>query len=361
MVALCRFSLAFLSVFGLLAQPSAFGSSAAAATRWPQTIDAGETTFTLHQLQADRYSGGGLEGRAAVTVHRKGEKEPTYGVIFFRARTAGNGTTLNLEGIETTKGSFPWERDGGVALLALLRASAPQAATLPLISVTSSPAVAQSPRAMPTPPSRPEPRVFSSPWPAILVLVDGDYVIRPVPDTKVLRVVNTRSLLFQDSATSRFYLSIGSQWLVANAPNGKWSVARNVPAGFDAARMSAAAEAGVESYSHPGEAINGLLKAGKAPAVFISTTPAVLAGRGAKPAAAPLGEASGPSPARPGDIYAGPDGNAYGPAGAGHWEKTNGRDWYPVPVTRGKGVPTAFGLDLVARLDGERRARNAGH
>lgn len=294
-------------------------------------------------------------------VRRKGEKEPTYGVVFFRARTAASGSFLNLEGIGITKGSFPWERDGGAALLALLRTSAYQAATLPLASVTSSPAVALSPRAVPAPPSKPEPRVFSSSGPAILVLVDGDYVIRPIPDAKVLRVVNTRSLLLQDAATSRFYLPMGSKWLVAPAPNAKWSVAKKVPSGFDAVRRATAAETGVETYSRPGEAINGLLRAGKAPAVFVSTTPAVLASKGGKPVPAPAGRKAAPSgPARPGDIYAGPDGNAYRPAGAGRWEKTNGRDWYPVPVARGKGVPTASGLDLVARLDGERRAREAG-
>ena len=361
MVALCRLFLAFLLALGLFGRNSALGSPATAATRWPQTIEAGETTFTLHQLQTDRYSGNGLEGRAAVTVRQKGEKEPTYGVVFFRARTGASGSLVNLEGIEITKGSFPWERDGGAALLALFRGYAPQAASLPLAAVASSPAVAHSPRAVPMPPSEPEPHVFSSPGPAILVLVDGNYVIRPVSDTKVLRVVNTRSLLLQDAATSRFYLPMGSEWLVASAPNAKWSVARKAPTGFDAVRKAAAAEPGVETYGHPGEAINGLLRAGKAPAVFVSTTPAVLASKAGKPAPAPAGrKAALNGPARPGDIYAGPDGNAYRPAGAGRWEKTNGRDWYPVPSARGKGVPKASGLDLVARLDGERRARDAG-
>jgi hypothetical protein len=361
MVARRRYFRALLAPIGFLALVSGQGSPAAAATRWPETIEAGEATFILQQLQTDRSSGRGLEGRAAVTVRRKGDREPTYGVVFFRARAEASGSLVNLEGIEITKGSFPWERDGGAALLALFRVHAPRAASLPLASVMSSPAVALSPRAVPTPPSKPEPRVFSAPGPAILVLVDGDYVIRPVPDTKILRVVNTRSLLLQDAATSRFYLPMGSEWLVASAPNGKWSVAKKIPGGFDAVRKGAAAETGVETYSHPGEAINGLLRAGKAPAVFVSTTPAVLASKAGKPAPAPEGPRAAPGgPVRPGDVYAGPDGNAYRPTGAGRWEKTNGRDWYPVPVARGKGVPTASGLDLVARLDGERRARDAG-
>jgi hypothetical protein len=333
---------------------------AAPSGGWPAEAVAGDVSFTLHQLQPDRYSGDGIEGRAAVTVRRKGEKELTYGVVFFRARSATSASALNLEGIEIAKGSFPWERDGGAALLALFREHAPRTATLPLASVMASPALALSMPRLPAPPKKAEPRVIVAPGPAVLVLVDGDYVIRPVAGTSVLRVTNTRSLLLQDSATSRFYLPMGSQWLVANAPSGKWAVAKKVPGGLDAVRKAAAAETGVETYARPDAAIDALLRSGKAPAVHVSTTPAVLAGKEAKPAAAPARGASGTVPARPGDVYAGPDGNAYRPAGGGRWEKTNGHDWYPIVAARGKGIPTASGLDLAARLDGERRARDAG-
>lgn len=356
-----RTPLPILAAAGILLAAILGPAPSAVAAAWPQEAAAGDVAFTIHQLQTDRYSGEGMEGRAAVTVRRKGEKEATYGVVFFRTRTATSGSLLNLDGIEIAKGSFPWERDGGTALLALFRECALRAATIPLASVTASPAVAFSSVPVPAPPKKPEPRVIPARGPAILVLVDGDYVIRPVPGTPVLRVMNTRSLLLQDSTTSRFYLPMGRQWLVAPAPNGKWGVAKKVPAGLDAVRKAAAAEPAVETYAHPDEAINGLLQAGKAPAVFVSTTPAVLASKAGRPVpGASEREAVLLGPARPGDIYAGPDGNAYRPAAGGRWEKTNGRDWYPVAVARGKGIPTASGLDLVARLDGERRAREAG-
>ena len=334
----------------------------ALAALWPVDVAAGEVVFRVHQLQPDRWSGDGMDGRAAVTVLRKGEKEPTYGVVFFRARSTASAAMVSLEGLEIGKGSFPWERDGGAALLALFRGAMPKGASLPLASVTASPELALSRRELPSPPKKAEPRVIPAGGPTVLVLVDGDYVIRPVPDQpKALRVVNTPALLLQDPASSRFYLPMGSRWLVAAAPNGRWTVARRVPPGFEAVREKAASETGIETYAHPGAAIDDLLRSGKAPRVVVSTVPAVLAGKEPKIAKAKERSDAVHASARPHDVYAGPDGNAYRPAAAGRWEKTNGRDWYPIAgATKEKGIPKASLLDLASRLEAELRARDAG-
>lgn len=353
------FAALFLTI-ALLPGPLS-GDAGRGATRWPATYSSGDATFTLFQPQVDRWVDDRLDGRAAVSVRRRGGSEPTIGVVWFRAQTSLDREPgqVTFEGLELEKASFPWERDGGKALLEALRKAEVRAVTLPLASVNASPALSIAERRTGPPAPRPvEPKVFAPKGPAVLVLVDGDYVIRPVPETKVLRVVNTRSLLLQDAATSRFYLPMGGQWLVAPAPNGRWSVAKKVPAGFDEVRKAAAGEAGVETYSRPGGAIDALLRSGRAPEVFVSTGPAVLAGKGPKPAA---GTAPDPPPAvRAGDLFAGPDGNVYRTLASGGWEKTNGRDWYPLQTVRRKGPPSVFSLDLVSRLDAERRARAAG-
>ncbi len=237
-------------------------------------------------------------------------------------------------------------------------------ATVPLASLNASPAVALAARqeAPPPPPEPPKavPRVIHPRGPAVLVLVDGDYVIRPVPGTSVLRVVNTRALLLQDAVSSRFYLPLGSVWLVAPAPNGKWTIARKIPPGFESVRRAVAGEPGVNLLDRPGEEVTALLRAGKPPAVIVSTTPAVLSSKAGKPETPE--KASLPAPpraGRPGGLFAGPDGNVYRPRPGGGWDKTNGRDWYPVQESRGTGRRSPES-DLVARLDAELRARGAG-
>lgn len=351
-----------LAAIGLAVAWTSSGAAPPSPTRWPLAAGPPETTFTIYPPQVDRWAAERFEGRVAVTLRRSGDKDPTVGVAWLRARTSLERVPgqVTLEDVDVVKASFPWERDGGRAILESLRALSIGTLTVPIASFNASPAVSAAERRTPPAPPRPvTPRVIRAPEPAILVLVDGDYVIRAIPDTKALRVTNTRSLLLQDAQTSRFYLPMGSAWLVAAAPNARWAVAKKVPPGLDAVRRAAAAEPGVETYARPGEAIESLLRAGRAPAVIVSTTPAVLASRRTKEAqgSAALPAAS-PRAARANDLFAGPDDNVYRLT-AGGWEKTNGRDWYPLQSARKSGPPSALGLALVSRLELERRAREA--
>jgi hypothetical protein len=263
---------------------------------------------------------------------------------------------VTLDGVGITKATFPWEKDGGKALLEEIRRSVFATAMIPLASLNASPAVVLSGKkaTQAPPPKVPTPRTIHARGPAILVLVDGDLVIKPVPGTSVLRVVNTKTLLLQDAASSRFYLPLMNRWLVAPAPNGKWTIAKKLPPGLDAVRKSAAEEPAVELLQKPGEDVKAVLRAGKAPAVFISTTPAMLASKTRTPVIPPV-PAMARRGGRSGDLYAGPDGNVYRPRSGGGWEKTNGRDWYPVQEPRG----SSFGI--VGPLEREREARETGY
>ena len=362
-----------LAAIGLAVAWTSTGAAPPSPTRWPLAAGPPEATFTIYPPQVDRLADDRFEGRAAVSLKRRGEMEPTIGVVWLRSRTSLERLAgqVTLDDVDVVKASFPWERDGGRAILDSFRSLAIGTVTVPLAAFNASPSVPaperrsqgpQPPQVPAPPPPRPvAPRVIRAPEPAILVLVDGDYDIRPVPGAKVLRVMNTHSLLLQDAATSRFYLPMGSAWLVAAAPNARWTVANKVPPGLEAARKEAAAEPGVETYARPGEAIAALLRAGRAPTVIVSTTPAVLASRGTKEVGLPKEAHASPARPRPGrfgDLFVGPDDNVYRPASSG-WEKTNGRDWYPLQAARKSGPPSALSVALVSRLEAERRAREA--
>jgi hypothetical protein len=334
-----------------------------------------------------------------------------------------------LQGIEVVKGSFPSARDGGQAFVDAVRQSLPATGRLPLASLEASPAV--EPTRRPAAPARPKvvpPRIVFVSGPVLLIRIDGDPVIKPIEGTNFLRVVNTRTLLFQDKYSSRFYLPVADGWLMGPGLNATWTVPTRRPPGLDELRKSFAAGKGEAALDEAGDAEKVHVGAGKAPAVVVLTGPAELvrtAGRPelspvpgtrlayvrntksdvffdaasrrtfvlssgrwfraretrgpwefvdeadlprdfsriprAHPKAAVLMHVPGaPEPAplrkasRPGDVYAGPDGNTYRARAGGGWEKTNGTDWYPVQTS------SPYDKELVRRLEREETARQAG-
>ena len=86
-----------LAAFPLMAQqPATTGTTTAASTAkpptppgdpWPRRIVSGTYTFLIYQPQLDSWKNGQLEAHAAVSAQAKGAKDPTFGVIWFQART----------------------------------------------------------------------------------------------------------------------------------------------------------------------------------------------------------------------------------------------------------------------------------
>src|SRR5262249_33982024 len=70
------------------------------------------------------------------------------------------------------------------------------------------------------------PQIFFSTRPATLVLIDGAPVLRPVADTSLERVINTRALLLRDRG--KFYLRLMDGWMESANINGSWAIAGQI-------------------------------------------------------------------------------------------------------------------------------------
>src|SRR5690349_14407202 len=68
-------------------------SEGQAESAWPHRIDAGDQTILVYQPQVESWTGAQLSGRAAVSVESKASPQPSYGVIWFSARTEVDKTT----------------------------------------------------------------------------------------------------------------------------------------------------------------------------------------------------------------------------------------------------------------------------
>jgi hypothetical protein len=77
------------------------------------------------------------------------------------------------------------------------------------------------------------PVVFVKDQPTELILTDGDPTYSPISGTGLLRVANTDSVLFRDSANNEFYFLAAGRWFRAAKLNGPWTAASlDLPADF---------------------------------------------------------------------------------------------------------------------------------
>jgi len=260
---------------------------------WPRVIQDSGRTFTIYQPQIDRFDDTILEARAAVQVETPvGDKTQTsYGVIWITAHTFidKENELVQLDDIELSKANFPTAGDKADEYLDVLRRNAEKGRTYPLELIEANLAVTQAEaKGQAVPLKNDPPRIYYRTSPAMLVLIDGDPVLRPVEGSTLQRVLNSKTLIVADSGS--FFMPLGAKWLGAPAATGPWSLASSVPPAAQALRDSLAKDENspVDLLEEPGDDVAALLEAGRAPEIIVSTTPAELILTSGKPEMKPI-------------------------------------------------------------------------
>ena len=73
------------------------------------------------------------------------------------------------------------------------------------------------------------PKIIFVTHPAVLVPLDGDPKLLPVPKSSLMRVANTAFLMLYDPAAKTYYLKGGDQWLAAADLKGPWKDVETLP------------------------------------------------------------------------------------------------------------------------------------
>ncbi len=201
---------------------------------WPRKFTSGANTFSVYQPQIEQWQGNRLEARAAVAVTDGQSKQTTYGVLWFTARTEIDkiNRLVTMADFQITKVSFPTADDKANLYWYVIEQRVPKAgevialdrlladlATTRADEQTAGYQLKNDP-----------PQIFFSTRAAILILIDGSPVLRPVRDTELKRVINTRVLILRDESQGKFYLHLMDGWMEAAAVTGPWVIAESVPA-----------------------------------------------------------------------------------------------------------------------------------
>jgi hypothetical protein len=251
-------------------------ADASAELTWPRKHELNGNTILIYQPQIDSWDGNVMKARAAVALTPAGKTDPEFGIIWISARTDVDKTSrlVTLDNINIDKVSFPEDKANEPNYLALINEAVPDTATdIPLDHIEANLAITDADKkAVSVPVENNVPDILFETAPSILILIDGDPVLKQVSDTRAMRVINTRQLILLDQDSNQYYMNLMNQWVVGVSPRGPWSPAPQVPSGFDSVKDSLAKAGTVDLLipQNPDGAPIGL------PAIFVRTHPAEL-------------------------------------------------------------------------------------
>ena len=254
---------------------------------WPREIDTGGIHLVIYQPQVDSWKDNRIEARSAVIVTRREDPSQIFGIVSINARTEVDRETrlVSFEDITIKDASFPSATSLQSTLLKAVRDSVPSwPRTVSLdrlladLAITQAETKAESIRLKNEPP-----KIIVSKGPAVLILIDGEPVYRPVEGRRYTHVVNTPALLLFDSSAGTFYLDGGRWWMTASSLKGPWTAAVNPPQDLEDIRQQLTKDEEKEPGAPP--ATTG---AANPPAVYFSTVPTELLVTRGEPAYSPI-------------------------------------------------------------------------
>jgi hypothetical protein len=259
----------------------------AAEDPWPKRFDHPQGTVVMYQPQLEDHKGDLLLGRAAVSVKKKEWKEPVFGAIWLHGRVVTDRDTrmATIDGVKVTDARFPGAQPEQLEKLKAFLNDQFEGSSFPisLDRLVAAMEVLDKAQAADQGLKNDPPRIIFAAHPAVLVPLDGDPKLLPVPKSPLMRVANTPFFMLYDPAAKTYYLKGGEAWLAASDFKGPWKDVGQVPSAIKTLEAQA-------PKPTPGQAAPKKVEsqAGKIPAIIVSTEPAELLATDGEPQYTPV-------------------------------------------------------------------------
>ncbi|MGZ5380319.1 MAG: carbohydrate-binding family V/XII [Thermoanaerobaculia bacterium] len=284
-------------VSGLLLVLAAGVAHAAAITPdpWPREFTTPKgNKAVMYQPQIETFKGDTITGRAAVSVTKKGDKTPKFGVVFFAANVSvdRDDRSVQILRLKVNRVRFPNitpEKEKTFA--GIVEAEVP---TWNLVMsydrVLESVKVAEREKKSAAGLRNDPPRILFAREPTVLVTLDGEPQLRDVEGAPFKLVVNTPLFMVLDTRSKRYYLSGGKKWWY-EAPDAKgpWRPIGGPPADIADLAAQAAEERKKDDGGAPDQ--DGT-EAASPPKIVVATEPTELIVSEGKPSFKPVSGAS---------------------------------------------------------------------
>ncbi len=276
----------------LFSATAAFAQTKATDNGWPRRFTIGSNSIAVYQPQIGDWTGNSFAARAAIAITQGSSKQPLYGVLWFTARAEIDKVNrlVTLSDFKVTKISIPLAPDQAAAIEVALQArAAKQGEVIALDRLLADMAINHAATNNATYEVKNDPpQVFFSTRPAILVLIDGTPMFRPIKDTRLERVINTRVLVVRDPVSGKCYLHLMDGWLEAATVAGPWTIAGQTPADLKRALDLAIASRQVDLLDGAKISLAEAVRQNAIPGIFVSTKPAELLQSQGEPQVAPI-------------------------------------------------------------------------
>lgn len=219
------------------AQESNAGSVAAASEitdiSWPRNLQVSQGLVTIYQPQLDELEGQTLSGRAAFSLESGNGTEPVFGALWFSSDIEINSeerlasvSDIKITRVALSDATEPENKAIAAAIEAKARTGSMTLDLDRLIAAlnASDMAIGEAADLNVDPP-----KIIVEEEPTVLVFIDGEPKMVPVPDTKLLRIENTPFPIVLDPDTKAYYLNGGPIWYRAPDASGPYEPTDTVP------------------------------------------------------------------------------------------------------------------------------------
>ncbi|MEZ4412819.1 MAG: hypothetical protein R2910_07555 [Gemmatimonadales bacterium] len=222
------------AALGLLLAAAVGATGHAQGEFWPREIPAKNVTVVIYQPQVDSLRGNQLYSRAAMALEQKG-KEPIFGMFWSVATISTDRDTrvAEITGLKVTEVRWPdATADQQKKFSDLVEQEVPKwDMPISMEQLNASLAASEQQIKLATDLRSTPPEILVSEVPAVLVVFEGEPILRKIDGTSYERAVNTPFAVISDPAKKTFYLSNGWDWYAApSIVKGPWTYTTNVPA-----------------------------------------------------------------------------------------------------------------------------------
>jgi len=263
----------------------------AAQDKWPKRFEHPKGMVVMYQPQLETYQDDKLTGRAAVSVKTRTMKAPVFGAVWLSGRVAVDRDTrmATIDEVKVTDAKFPNATPEQLEKLKnfLNTEMADWSVPISLDRLLAALEVVEKEQAGDQGLKNEPPRIIFVNHPAVLVPLDGDPKLLPLPKSSLMRVANTPFLMLYDTGAKTYYLKGGAAWLAAGDLKGPWKDLEKVPEALTKLEETAQKAASGQAAPKKVEA-----QAGKMPEVIVSTVPAELLATDGEPQYTPIKDTS---------------------------------------------------------------------